>query len=613
MKHQIKVCYVTGMLVLSMLIAMGLCLHQEPGRVESAQRPDKISVNAWIAAQAGQQVDVIVMMKQQVDLHMMNLPDSKQQRGDRVYNILYDNANTSQAAIRAWLTKKGVDYRSYFIVNALQLDADSELLLALSRRYDIQYVMTNPAIALDVKQELDSPGIKSILAANNVEWGVQRIQAPEVWNLGYRGEGVVVAGQDTGYDWDHPALIHSYRGWDGFTANHDYNWHDAIHSGGGSCGVDSPVPCDDQWHGTHTMGTMVGEADLNQIGVAPGAQWIGCRNMSEGVGTPLTYAECFEFFMAPYPVSGTPAEGDPSKAPDIINNSWSCPVSEGCDTFHIQMLNQVVENVRAAGIMVVASAGNHGSACNTIDEPPAMYDATYAVGATQGDPLDTIAYFSSRGVGATQGDPLNIITYFSSRDTGTALLKPDIAAPGVSVRSSVPGTGYSYAQGTSMASPHVVGAIALLWSVRPDLIGQPQSTEDILNQTAVARYSTQCGDPPQTVPNQVYGWGRVDALNAVQSVVGTLTGSVHNESGVAITTVGIDIESSTGLHRSTLSDAEGLYTLYPASDTYTVTLSKPAYVTRVVTGINVTVGQTTTLPVILVQHHAFLPMVLHLP
>ncbi len=88
---------------------------------------------------------------------------------------------------------------------------------------------------------------------------LRKIQAPQVWDLGFRGAGVVVAGQDTGYDWDHPALQASYQGWNGTTVNHDYAWHDAIHSGGGVCGVDSPVPCDDYGHGTHTMGTIVGE------------------------------------------------------------------------------------------------------------------------------------------------------------------------------------------------------------------------------------------------------------------------------------------------------------------------------------------------------------------
>ena len=121
-----------------------------------------------------------------------------------------------------------------------------------------------------------------------IEWNITKVNAPSVWAAGYTGQGAVVAGQDTGYQWDHPALKGKYRGWDGSTASHDYNWHDSIHSGGGVCGANSLFPCDDSQHGTHTMGTMVGDDGLaNQIGMAPGAKWIGCRNMDQGNGTPV--------------------------------------------------------------------------------------------------------------------------------------------------------------------------------------------------------------------------------------------------------------------------------------------------------------------------------------
>jgi len=95
--------------------------------------------------------------------------------------------------------------------------------------------------------------------------------------------------------------------------------------------VNAPAPCDDMGHGTHVMGTAVGwDGGENRIGVAPGARWIGCRDMDNGFGTPATYLECFEFFLAPYPVNGTPEQGDPDLAPDVTNNSWSCPPAEGC-------------------------------------------------------------------------------------------------------------------------------------------------------------------------------------------------------------------------------------------------------------------------------------------
>src|SRR4029078_3292034 len=139
-----------------------------------------------------------------------------------------------------------------------------------------------------------------------------------------------------------------------------------------------PQPCDDNGHGTHTMGTVVGDDGAgNQVGMAPGAKWIGCRNMDQGNGTPATYIECMEFFLAPYPVGGTPAQGDPSKAPDITTNSWGCPPSEGCA---LGTLQAAVEAQRAAGILMVVAAGNSGAACSTTTDPPSFYAASYTVG-----------------------------------------------------------------------------------------------------------------------------------------------------------------------------------------------------------------------------------------
>jgi subtilisin family serine protease len=331
-----------------------------------------------------------------------------------------------------------------------------------------------------------------------IEWNISQVNAPAVWALGYTGQGAIVAGADTGYDWDHPALVGHYRGWDGTNANHNYNWHDAIHSGSSGCGVNSPAPCDGHWHGTHTMGTMVGDdGAANRIGMAPGARWIGTRNMNDsGAGTPATYSECFEWFIAPTDLNGQ--NPDPARAPDVINNSWGCPASEGCTSPDV--LRTVVENTRAAGIVVVASAGNDGSGCSTINVPPSIYEAAFTVGATDGS--DAAASFSSRG-------PVTV--------DGSGRRKPDVSAPGVSVRSSTPGTGYALSSGTSMAGPHVAGLVALVLSAHPGLKGQVDRIETLLEKTCRPRTTTQnCGTIPGTnVPNNTYGWGRIDALAAV--------------------------------------------------------------------------------------------------
>ena len=158
---------------------------------------------------------------------------------------------------------------------------------ALARRGDVAHIYANPAVHVDepLRGPADAAGPQAAAQPDAIEWNITKVGAPEVWAAGFTGQGVVIGGQDTGYQWDHPALKGKYRGWNGSTANHDYSWHDAIHVTGSSCGADSLFPCDDHGHGTHTMGTMVGDDGAgNQIGMAPGAKWIGCRNMNSGCG-----------------------------------------------------------------------------------------------------------------------------------------------------------------------------------------------------------------------------------------------------------------------------------------------------------------------------------------
>ena len=166
------------------------------------------------------------------------------------------------------------------------------------------------------------------------------------------------------------------------------------------------------------MGTMVGDdGGSNQVGVAPGAKWIGCRNMDQGNGTPATYAECFQWFIAPTDLAGN--NPDPAKAPRD-QQFMGMSAIEGCTDVNA-VLKTVVESVNAAGILVVVSAGNDGSACSSVLDPAAIYDVVLSVGATDGaSTTDAIASFSSRG-------PVTV--------DGSGRMKPDVSAPGVSVRS----------------------------------------------------------------------------------------------------------------------------------------------------------------------------------
>ncbi len=411
-------------------------------------------------------------------------------------------ADTQQNATRTWLDTYAIAHRDFWIANVIQARIPASALAALAARTDISRIESNPAIRVALPQP--SSATMYAPAATGIAWGVARIDAPQVWAAGDTGQGVVIGGEDTGYQWDHPALKSHYRGWNGTNANHNFNWHDAIHdSVGNTCGNNARAPCDDLGHGTHTMGTMTGDDGAgNQIGVAPGAQWIGCRNMDHGTGTPARYIECMQWMLAPTNLNRR--RPDPDLAPDIVSNSWYCPPSEGCTTGN--EIEAAVDNLVASGIFYAAAAGNAGSGCVTVAGPPAIYDASFVVGAT--DNMDTLAGFSSRG-------PV----------TGSGLIRPDVVAPGVNIYSSVTTNGYTTMSGTSMATPHVAGAAALLMSAFPALKGKPAEVASILRETAVRSgvidpVTQSCGGiATTTFPNYALGYGRVDAFAAYSDVI----------------------------------------------------------------------------------------------
>jgi len=486
------------LIVLSFVLALGGRLSHADIQEHQSSWQEKIDQELLFAYE-GEPQEFIIFLSEQADLSGAADLKTKTKKGEYVYQQLIATARRSQAPIVQYLSLEGVEYRPYWVANMIWVRGSGETLQMLAMREDVGHIYGNPK----VKLAEPSIGPETVLqqTVDAPEWNISKIHAPEVWALGYQGQGITIGGQDTGYQWDHPALINQYRGWDGATADHNYNWHDAIHSGTGNpCGSDAQEPCDDHHlgHGTHTMGTMVGQEDdlSNQVGVAPQAKWIGCRNMDQGIGSPATYSECYQWFIAPTDLNNL--NPDTSKAPDVINNSWSCPVSEGCSDPLV--LLQVVEAVRAAGILTVQSAGNSGPTCSSINTPSAIYEASFSVGNTNKD--DIISISSSRG-------PVTI--------DGSGRIKPDVSAPGTLIRSSIPRDGYGSLSGTSMAGPHVAGLAALLFSARPELIGQVEQTEHFISHSAVPVTSnSQCGGIPDSVyPNNSSGWGRVDALIAL--------------------------------------------------------------------------------------------------
>lgn len=448
----------------------------------------------------GQVGHFLVVLKAQAQLEAVTsaaLDHTSQ--GQMVMDALRATAVESQAAVSAALTDLGATYQPYWVVNVLAVTGNRAVVEAMAARPDVLAIESNRAFRVPLEApevvEAASPD-----APNAVEWNLTWVNVPSVWSLGVTGQNAVVGNADTGIQWNHPALQSRYRGWNGASADHNYSWWDAIHSdidgNGNPCGFNLAAPCDDNGHGTHTTGTAVGsDSATNQIGVAPGAKWIGCRNMDAGVGRPSTYIECLQFFLAPTDLSGN--NPDPSKRPDAVGNSYGCPTSELCTA---NSLLTAMNNLRAAGVFMAVSAGNSGSGCSTVTDPPAIYDSAITVGATAFQ-SNNIASYSSRG-------PVTV--------DGSGRAKPDLVAPGSSVRSSYPNNTYSTLSGTSMASPHVAGAVALLWSAFPTLRGNVDHTEFILKETALHLTTTQgCGGDSSTqVPNNVYGHGRIDVLAA---------------------------------------------------------------------------------------------------
>lgn len=468
----------------------------------------KIDPAVWQSVANGEAVEFLVVLSEQADLSEAAFLPKKEDKGTYVFQQLSATAERTQTELLQVLNDFAAPHHTYWVINAVWAKGGKSLLETIAKMPEVAAIHGNPIVQMEAPQRGETSGERT------VEWGITDINADDVWAMGYTGENVVVGGQDTGYDWDVPALKLKYRGWDAGagTADHNYNWHDAIHFNippaltPNPCGYDSTEPCDDHNHGTHTMGTMVGSEGVNEIGVAPDAKWIGCRNMDQNNGTPTTYIECFQWFLAPTDLNNQ--NPDASKAPHVINNSWYCPIQEGCDSGNWADMELAINNLIAAGVVVVVSAGNSGaSGCSTVDAPPAMFAGSLAVGAN--DITNTIASFSSRG-------PVT--------EDGSNRMKPDVTAPGVGVRSCIRNGAYASWGGTSMAGPHVAGSVALLIDANPSLAGNVTLIRSLLENTAGGQTTSQgCGgDSPTDSPNNTYGNGIINAEAAVIAALALL-------------------------------------------------------------------------------------------
>ncbi|GGQ50920.1 S8 family serine peptidase [Couchioplanes azureus] len=514
------------------LTTVAVPAHAAPGDSKIEPR-----LRAQLAANAG--ATFWVVLRDRADLGPARRATGTQ-RAERVHRIATEHAARSQASVRALLTARRASFTPYWIANTVRVTGDARLAAAVAARPEVSRVLADKVVPLPkLTPAAALPRVRS--GAQNAEWNLARVQAPRVWDdLSVRGDGIVVATVDTGVQYDHPALAASYRGRaaDG-TLRHDYSWFDPT----GLCA--DGVPCDNAGHGTHTTGTMVGLDGDHAIGVAPGARWIAAKGCESNACSTASLLAAGQWIVAPTDRAGNAPR--PDLAPDVVNNSWG---GWGFDPWYAQIVDAWV----AAGIFPAFSNGNAGPGCASAGSP-GNYAAAYASGAH--DPAGAIASFSSRGGG----------------QDGT--VKPDIAAPGVDVLSSVPG-GYASYSGTSMASPHTAATVALLWSAVPGLRRDIATTRQVLDATATDTDDTSCGGTP--ADNQVYGEGRLDAYAAVSGArqpSGVLAGTVTAE-GAALSGATVSVTGTVARQGSTGPDGAYRLALLPPG-TYEATITRYGY------------------------------------
>lgn len=530
-------------LIVAVAVLMAVGLVPASAAASAGNQRAQVSPALLASLEAGATTGFVVYLRERADLSpAASLPAS--QRAQRVYSELTATAARSQLPVRELLDERKATYKAYWIANAIWVSGDKALLDELAANSAVERIEPSKTYPLITPTEGTAQA-----TVDAVEWGIDNIKAPQVWSAyGDRGQGIVVANIDSGVQFDHPSLVNQYRGnLGGGSFNHNYNWFDPASI------CPSAAPCDNNDHGTHTMGTMVGsDGGTNQTGVAPEAKWIAAKGCETNNCSDASLLASAQWVLAPTDLSG--ANPRPDLHPDIVNNSWG---GSGGDLWYQASVNAWI----AAGIFPMFSNGNSGPGCNTAGSP-GDYPQSYSAGAY--DISNNIASFSSRGASAVDGG-----------------LKPNISAPGVNVRSSVPGGGYAAFSGTSMASPHVAGTVALIWSAAPAVKGDVAATKALLDASAIDVNATTCGGT--AADNNVFGEGRLDAFAAV-------TAAPRGPSGTVVGTV---TDSSTGTpiagatvatgDRTATTAADGTYTLTAPAGDQPVSASKFGYHTQTVT------------------------------
>ncbi|HEX5692776.1 MAG TPA: S8 family serine peptidase, partial [Roseiflexaceae bacterium] len=249
-----------GVLLFCLALIVPLSVWAGPAQVSQAD------VDPAVVQQvsSGQHTRFWVLLRNKANLSTAARAPGWAARGGLVVQDLQETAARTQAGVRALLDGRHVQYRPFWIVNAIEVTGDQALLTALESLPEVAAIVADQRVMLPkTSDQKRAPHLQAL------EWNIERVRAPEVWStFDDRGEGIVVATIDSGVQFDHPALVNQYRGNAGGAFDHNYNWFDATLS------CPTAEPCDTFGRGTHAMGTIVGGEGDNQIGVAPGAKWI---------------------------------------------------------------------------------------------------------------------------------------------------------------------------------------------------------------------------------------------------------------------------------------------------------------------------------------------------
>ncbi|WP_425832127.1 S8 family serine peptidase [Streptomyces fractus] len=560
----------------SLTAAAALLTGAIPAVADSASAdPASAKVDSALtkAVAKGDDAKFFVVLKDKADLTTAKKQRTHAKAAAAAYRALRTTAEDSQKSLTSFLDKEKVGHKGYWIANTVQVTGDKALVDELAKRSDVKSITKARSFKVDddvtsekkvTSSRIASAGTDSSADGTDTpEWGVSDIKADQVWDkYADRGEGIVIANVDTGVQYDHPDLVKSYRGNNGNgTFTNDYNFYDPS----GNC-PSGGTPCDNQGHGTHTMGTMVG---ANGIGVAPNAKWIAAKGCASDQCSEGDLLAAGQWILAPTDHNGQNPR--PDLAPNIVNNSW------GQDDATTPFYEDIIDAWNSAGIFEAFAAGNDGDGvtCSTA-HPPGTQASTYGVGAYNA--AGNISDFSGFGPSLVDGSA-----------------KPNITAPGEDITSTYPGSKYASMDGTSMATPHVAGAVALLWAAAPSLIGNIDATRKLLDEGARDVDDTHCGGTAGM--NDVWGEGKLDILASVDKAPHTavnVTGKITDkDTGAAVAGISVTATGADGDHVVS-TGPQGTYKMALVPGTYDFTIDEYGYAAKTVSGVELTDGTPLT-------------------